>query len=93
MDDQKRFIPQIRLGDVVTVATIALASTAWFFKTDSRLQRVDEIIVELKAEDVRLRQDMKEGLNETRADVKETRFLIERVLTRIDRNNRAANGQ
>lgn len=79
------FLSQIRLGDIMTVVTIAIASVAWFFKTDARLQRVDEIIVEMKTDTRQVRQDMKEMQGELRAEVKEVRHAIERVATKIDR--------
>ncbi len=85
---QSGFVPKISLGDVMTAGTIVLASTAWFFKTDSRLNRLDEIIVEMKSEDRQIRSDMKEQIGEVRSDVKETKNAIERAVTRWDRRDR-----
>ncbi len=90
VDKRITFLPQIRLGDLVTVGTLIIAGAGWYFKTDARIARVDEIIVEIKAEAKQQRADMKENVGELRTEIKETRAAVESVSRKIDRRG---NGQ
>lgn len=84
------FLSQVRLGDLLTIGSILLASVAWWAKTDARLQRIDEIIVEIKAEARQQRADMKEVQLELRGDIRETRNEVASVSRKIDRDRRGA---
>ena len=79
------FLSQIRLGDVMTVGSILIASVAWWAKTDARLLRVDEIIMEIKADARQQRVEMKEMQVELRGDLRDTRREVEAVSRKIDR--------
>lgn len=79
------FLSQIRLGDLLTIATIIVATVGWWAKTDGRLARLDEIIVDIKLDARNQRVEMKEMQVDLRSDIKETRTAVENLSRKVER--------
>lgn len=77
-------------SDALKIIAVLVAAITWYTKTEARMNRIDEIILEIKDDARRQRVDLKEVQAEWRADLKELKVDVQRVANRMERRPSAA---
>lgn len=78
-DRKIKFSPDVRLGDVLTIAGVLVAGALAWSKTDARVTRLEEIAVRQETTNGRLEASIKENVTDLRSDIKEVAQTVRRI--------------